>query len=223
MATVLEAELASGKGLNDAMRALLSREIPGIKRILFNGDGYADDWRTEAENRGLLNLRTTLDALAHLTDEKNVALFEKYGVLTRRELESREEIYIDQYFKTVNIEGETTADMARTMLLPAAVRYLNELLEAAERAQALGLTTNGVMSTIQEVNELIDEFVEALRTLVEQNAELGGDDVRSKARHMRDNIIPAMQAVRAVADRLEKLVPDDLWPLPTYREMMFVK
>src|SRR5690606_14038156 len=149
-------------------------------------DNYAPEWHEEAERRGLLNLRNSLDAIQRLTAEKNAALFEKYGVLTRRELESREEIAVDQYFKTINIEGETAADIARTMVLPAATRYLNELVTAAERTRALGVEPAGVLRTIEEVNGLIDELARALRALVEQNAELGGDDVHSKARHMRD-------------------------------------
>jgi len=144
-------------------------------------------------------------------------------VLSRRELESREEILVDQYFKTINIEGETTADMVRTMLLPAAVRYLNDLLAALERADEVGIQLRGVHRTAEEVAALVDELRDALDELIRQNAELGGDDVHSKAHHMRDHIVPAMAAVRAVVDRLEKVVPDDLWPLPTYRDMLFVK
>ncbi len=205
------------------MRALLAREIPRVKRIIFNGDGYSAEWHEEAERRGLLNIASSLEAIGRLTDEKNVALFERYGVLTRRELESRQEILVDQYFKTINIEGETTADIARTMVLPAAVRYLNDLLAAAERAEDVGLKVHGVLRTAEEVNGLIDELRDVLDELVRQNAELGGDEVHSKAHHMRDHIVPAMAAVRGVVDRLEKVVPDDLWPLPRYREMLFVK
>ena len=143
-------------------------------------------------------------------------------MLSRRELESREEILIDQYFKTVNIEGETTADIARTMV-PAAVRYLNELLAAVEQGEEVGLEVKGVRRTAEDVAKLVDELRDALDELNRQNAELGGDDVRSKAHHVRDNVIPAMAAVRSVADRLERVVPDDLWPLPRYRDMLFVK
>ncbi|HEX6939646.1 MAG TPA: glutamine synthetase III [Longimicrobiales bacterium] len=223
LATELEAELQGGSDLDGAMRALLAREVPRIKRIIFNGDGYSPEWQAEAERRGLLNIRNSLDAIRRLTDEKNVALFEKYGVLSRREIESREEIYVDQYFKTVNIEGETTADIARTMVLPAAIRYLNDLLTAIERADDVGLDVGGVRRTAEEVAALIDELRGVLDELVRQNAELGGDDVHSKAEHMRDHIVPAMAAVREVVDRLEKVVPDDLWPLPRYRDMLFVK
>ena len=223
MTTELEEAVKKGGAFEDALREVLAREISRVKRIIFNGDGYSEDWHKEAKGRGLLNLPTTLDALHNFVDKKNAKLFEKYGVLTKRELESREEIIVDQYFKTVNIEGETTADVAGTMILPAAIRYLNHLLAAAERADDVGLKSAGVLRTVKQVNGLIDELTEALDELVKQNEELGGDDVHSKAHHMRDHIIPAMAKVRNVADRLERVLPDDLWPLPRYREMLFIK
>ena len=219
----LEAELREGRDLEEAMCALLSREIPRIQHIVFDGDGYSRDWEAEAERRGLLHIRNALDAIHRITDDKNVELFEKYGVLSRREIESREEIVVDQYFKTINIEGETTADIARTMVLPAATRYLADLLDTVGRADNLGVEVRSLRRMIEEVGGLIDELHEVLDELVRQNAELGGDDVHSKAVHMRENIVPAMAAVRFVVDRLERILPDDLWPLPRYREMLFVK
>lgn len=219
----LETIITKEQDIEASLEKLISRDMKSVKRIIFNGDGYSAEWHQEAERRGLLNLRTTLDAIPKMTDEKNVKLFEKYGVLTRRELEAREEIAFDQYFKTVNIEGETTAEMAQTLVLPAAVRYLNEVLQAAERTNALGLKPQGKHKLIGTVNDLVNELVESLDELVKQNAELGGDDIHSKAHHMRDNIIPAMTRVRAVVDRLEKVLPDDLWPLPRYREMLFIR
>jgi len=223
MCTQLEAEVGNGTDFEEALRSLLAREVAGCKRIIFNGDGYSEKWHAEAERRGLLNLPTTLDALATLPSEKNAALFNRYGVLSKRELESRHEIALETYFKTINIEGETTADLASTMVLPAAIRYLNELLAVTERTRSLGIDAPGTMETVREVSGLVDELRNALRTLVEQNAELGGDDVESKAHHMLENIVPAMRRVRNVADRLEKVVPDDFWPLPTYRDMLFIK
>ena len=223
MCTALEADVAKGTKLEDALRALLAREIHNFKRILFSGDNYTAEWHAEAQQRGLLNLRNTLDALEPLKVQKNQALFEKYGVLTGRELESRLEIWHDQYFKTINIEGETTADIARTMLLPAAIRYLNDLQQTAAGAAAAGISNTGVLRTAGEIARLVDELTDSLARLVVQNAELGGDSAHSKAFHMRDHIIPAMAAVRSVADRLEKVVPDDMWPLPTYRDMLFIK
>jgi glutamine synthetase len=223
MCTTLEKELEGGAAFEDALLTTLSREIGECKRIIFNGDGYSEEWHREAERRGLLNLPSTLDALEHLASDKNERLFEKYGVLSRREIESRREIMLEIYFKTINIEGETTAEIARTMILPAAIRYLNELLAVVERAAAQGLEVSGSRRTVEAVNALVNELADALDVLVAQNEELGGEDLESKAYHMRDNIVPAMTAVRNVADRLEKVLPDDFWPLPRYREMLFVK
>ncbi len=223
LTTALEAELEGGKAFEEALRHLIATEIRRVKRIVFNGDGYSDDWHQEAARRGLLNQPTTLDALEQMHQAKNLGLFEKYGVLSHRELESRHEIALEQYFKTVNIEGETTADIASTMILPSAVRYLNDLVAAADRTRSLGVAATGVTRTVEQVSGLLDELRGALDTLVAQNAELGGDDVHSKAFHVRDNVIPAMAAVRTAADKLEKVIPDDYWPLPTYRDMLFVK
>lgn len=223
MVDELEKAIADGTEFEDALRTLLAREVKSFKRIVFNGDGYSDEWVDEAERRGLLNMRSTMDALPSLVDAKNAELFERYGVLSRRELESRYEILVEQYFATINIEGETGADMARTMVLPAANRYLTELLNTAERADDTGIPAKGIVTTARRVSALIDELIEALDVLIEQNAELGGDDVHSKAMHMKENIIPAMADVRTAVDRLEKVVPDDLWPIPTYRDMLFIK
>jgi len=223
MCTTLEAELEKGKSFDDALRELLAVEIPEFMHVVFNGDNYSDEWVEEAESRGLLNLKSTMDALPKFVDEKNAALFEKYGVLSHRELESRYEIFVEQYFMTINIEGETAQHMAQTMILPAAVRYLRDLLATAEAAEEVGLKADGVIATAKQVNELIDRLAKAVDVLAEQNQNLGGDDVLSKAEHMRSDIIPAMTAVRDVVDRLERIVPDDLWPVPTYRDMLFVK
>jgi glutamine synthetase len=214
LCTELETEIGKGQDIDDALKALLVEEIPTFKRIVFNGDNYTEEWHKEAERRGLLNLRSTLDSLHHYCDKKNIDLFEKYGILTKRELESREEIAYDQYFKTVNIEGETTADLASTMVLPAAVQYLNQLLAAADGGKALGVQPTGILKRAAELNEMINDLTDKLAVLVEQNAELGGDDVHSKSRHMKDNVIPAMAGARVAADRLEQVLPDDLWPLP---------
>ena len=223
LTTALEKDTENGKDLETALRELLAKEIPSFKRIIFNGDGYSEEWHKEAERRGLLNFPNTVDALATLTDHKNEELFAKYGVLSDEELHSRYEISLEQYFKTINIEGETTADIARTMLLPAAVRYLNDLLAVADRSKALSIDVTGIGKTIQEVADLVNQFRVAVDHLVEQNAELGGETVPEKAKHMRDSIVPAMSAVRAIADKLEKVIPDDVWPLPTYRDILFVK
>jgi glutamine synthetase len=219
----LEAALEKGESFADALQALLATEIHDFKHVVFNGDNYSDDWVTEAESRGLLNLRSTMDALPNLVSEKNLELFEKYGVLSHAELESRYEIFVEKYFMTVNIEGETGQYIAQTMILPAAIRYLSDLTTTAKRAKEVGMKTSGVTKTAEVVNELVDQLTDRIATLADLNQDLGGDDVHSKAEHMRNKIIPAMTDVRDVVDRLERIVPDDLWPIPTYRDMLFVK
>ena len=223
MVTRLYEAVDGGKELSTALAELLAAEVPAFKRIIFNGDGYSEEWVQEAESRGLLNLRNTMDALPHLVSEKNAALFEKYGVLTKRELESRHEVFVAQSFHTLNIEGETAAHLVDAHVLPATNRYLAELLTTLERADELGIPMKGMTDLVRELAGLVDDLIEAQRHLVNQNEELGGEDVHSKAEHMRANIIPAMAAVREVVDRLEKRMPEDLWPMPTYRDMLMVK
>ncbi|KEF35284.1 MULTISPECIES: glutamine synthetase III [Deinococcus] len=211
----LEARLARGLGLDAAVGELVRETYAAHKRIVFNGDGYSEEWQREAQARGLLNLRTSVDAIERLCDEKNVRLFERFGVLSERELAARQEILFDIYFKTVNIEGETTESVAQTMILPAAVSYLGDLARAGG--------SRAVRATAAEVEAATDELYDALQTLREQNRALGGDTVHEKAHHMRDAVLPAMAGVRQAADRLEKLVADAHWPLPSYRQMLFVK
>jgi glutamine synthetase len=221
LCTGLEEACGNGTRLEDALRELLAREIPKIKRVIFNGDNYSSEWHEEASRRGLLNL-STLEAIDRMSDEKNVRLFETYGVLSGRELEARQEVAIDHYFKTLNIEGETTAELGRTLALPAAVRYLGELLKAADAARGHGIDADGLLRTARDLNAMIGELTSALDELGRQNDELGGDEVHSKAEHVVQHVVPAMHAVRNVVDRLERVLPDDLWPLPRYRDMLFV-
>ena len=227
MADALEAKL-KGKKKNKktfemAVGEVIQTMIKESKNILFDGDNYAEEWHKEAERRGLLNLRSTLDALEHLLDEKNVKIFGKEGVLSKRELESRFEIWIEQYFKTINIEAETTETIVRTMILPAAIKYLSELAVTVEAGDDIGLAFDGVKETAQEVSDMITELRQKLNALIQENRNLGGVEIHDKARHMKNEVIPAMQAVRQVVDRLERAVPLEIWPIPTYREILFVK
>lgn len=223
MSSEIEAKLKQKMSLEDALQEVLKGVIKTHKRIIFNGDGYSQDWQKEAKKRGLLNLKTSLEAFEVLKDRKNFDLLQKYGVLSERELAAREEVFYDQYFKTINIEAETTASMAQTMILPAAVRYLNTLATTVQNLRACSLEPVGLIKTLGELNYLVNEFSEALENLKKVNEELGGDSIHQKAYHMRDNARPAMSSVREVADRLEKILPDEYYPLPTYREMLFVK
>src|SRR3954452_7305406 len=207
----LEARGSNGTSTTEAVIDIVRETYTGNKQICFDGDNYAESWHTEAEQRGLSNLRTTPDALPWLVEKQTIDAFERYEVLSERELESRFEVFVEQYATKLNIEAETAASLARTALLPAAIRHLGELRAAGHE----GLIT--------ETEGLVDEFVDAIRTLEERNARHPAEEGLEHAKWMRDNVIPAMDAVRDVADRLERIVADDLWPLPKYSEMLFIK
>jgi glutamine synthetase len=183
---------------------------------VFSGDNYSEDWHTEAEERGLANLRQTPDALPWLVNEATVEVFSRYGVLSERELESRYEVFLEQYATTINIEGETAASIARTMLLPAAVTWLGRL-EATD-------SNRGVTRLREELGELVDQFVDAIFALETANRDHPNTgDVLEGAKYVQSAVLDAMAAVREVADKLERIVPDDLWPLPKYSEVLFIK
>lgn len=210
----LEDALNTGKSVEDALPAILQRSYGENKKVVFGGDGYSEEWHKEAESRGLLNLRATPDALPYLISDDTLTAFSNYGVLSERELHARYEVSAEQYVTKLNIEAEVAASIARTMLLPAAVRHLSELLEAQ------------IPELASEVRDLIDNFVAAIKALETANlAESypSDPDVLVQAKYVRDSVIPAMDGVRAVADQLEKVVADDLWPLPKYSEILFIK
>jgi glutamine synthetase len=199
--------------LEKAVAKVVRDSYAANKRIIFDGDNYAPEWHEEAEKRGLFNLRSTPEALPWLVDKGTVALFKKYGVLSKRELESREEVFLEQYSVKLNIEAETAASIARTQILPSTVRYLNELRMA------------GLDELIEEIEPVVKELHFAVRALEDANLKDNQDDSSpiKWANYMRDRVVPAMEDVREVADRLEGLIPDDLWPLPKYSEMLFIK
>jgi glutamine synthetase len=216
LATDLEKALKGSKGdLDEAVAAIVKSVWEGNKQIVFDGDNYADEWHAEAERRGLANLPTTPDALPWFIDKQTIAAFKKYGVLSKRELESRYEVAVEQYATKVNIEAETAASIARTMILPAALRQLDILDEAG--------SGSGVGKLKKELNGLVDEFVDAIFALEKANRDHPDVEGIKHAVYMRDKVIPAMNAVRDVADRLERVLADDLWPLPKYSEMLFIK
>ncbi|MDX6655934.1 MAG: glutamine synthetase, partial [Solirubrobacteraceae bacterium] len=214
LSTSVEKKLKANKGdLGVAVSEVVKEVWEKHNRIVFDGDGYSEEWHAEAEKRGLMNLRTTPDALPWIVNKQTVTAFETYNVLSKRELESRYEVLLEQYATKLNIEGETAASMARTMILPAAVRHLAELRAA------------GLDEITAETEGLVNELWTAIGVLESANlAENQPDDEALKwSKYMRDKVIPAMDGVRAVADRLESVVADDLWPLPKYSEMLFIK
>jgi glutamine synthetase len=213
LAEELEDELQEGQDIEAALRPILQRSYAANKRIVFGGDNYSEEWHAEAEQRGLLNLSSTPDALPYLIADETEAMFDNYGVLSPRELESRYDVFLEQYVTKLNIESETAAAIARTMLLPAAARYLVLLRDAQ------------LPDVLADTEALVAKFVEAIRALETANLEDNQphEDLLAHAEYMREEVIPAMEATRETADRLEKVVSDDLWPLPKYSEILFIK
>jgi glutamine synthetase len=212
MSEDLENAINGGSSLEAAVQKVVKETYAQHKRIVFDGDGYSEEWHAEAEQRGLANLRTTPDALPSLLSDTTVTAFSNYAVLTERELESRYEVLLEQYVTKLNIEAETAASMARTRILPSAVRYLLVLRDAELDVLA------------DELKAVIDAFGTSIATLESANASHPEtEDVLVGAQYMRDTVIPAMDGCREIADQLEKLVADDLWPLPKYEEMLFIK
>ncbi len=211
LASALEQKLETGTGMPEAVIEIVKESYTANKVVCFGGDNYSEEWHAEAKQRGLKNLKTTPDALPEVLADDTVAAFEKYHVLSKRELESRYEVWVEQYAIRANIEAETTFSIAQTMLLPAGLRHLALLGEA------------GVSSLEGEVRELVDELVAALGELKSANAYPADLEGLEWATYARDNQLSAMAKVREAADKLEKVVTDDLWPLPKYEEMLFIK
>jgi glutamine synthetase len=221
VATKLEAAVGSGKRLNVAIQDLLGDIVKEHGAIIFDGNGYSAEWHAEAEKRGLPNYRTTVDALPVLQKPEVVALFDKYKVLSPRELSSRYEIFLEQYVKTINVEAKLTAKMAKTTILPAALKYQKDLADNAVSVKAAGFTPD--TSVLKQVTELIGKLYTGLGGLETATSHHGASDLMAEAKHYQSAILPAMLKVREAADALEGLVDDALWPLPTYQELLFIK
>ncbi len=218
VATKLEA--ANGD-FDEAVLALLKEIVDEHGRIIFNGDGYSAAWHKEAEfERGLPNLRSTVDALPALNSPEVVELFGKYNVLSKREVTSRWEVKLEQYIKAIQVEARLTLKMGQTMIYPAAMRYQGELALNCANLKAAGVAGDSAML------EKVSGLVQALQaSLTELGALLRHEaaDLEAEAQYMCHSVLPAMQTVRAHADALEGIVADDMWPLPTYQEMLFIK
>ena len=221
-ATKLEKVTAGDPGeLNAAIQSLLTEIIAEASPIIFNGDGYSEAWHQEAAQRGLLNLRTTVDALPYLKSQEVAELFSKYNVLSKRELESRMEIYLEQYVKAVSTEANLMLEMAKTLVFPAAIRYQNELASTCANLKLLGYEFD--TETLDHITELVKSMQDSIGVLQMAIGRAPHDGVLSAAKYCASDVLPAMSMVRKYADELEGWVADDLWPLPTYQEMLFIK
>ncbi|MFP8488515.1 glutamine synthetase III [Gracilimonas sp. Q87] len=209
--------------IEKALGKVLSDNLKECEAVIFNGDGYSDDWQDEAKNRGLLNLKTTPDALPHLSNKKNIKLFNKYKVLNDKEIHSRKEIWTEQYITARTIEVDTIESIAKTMIYPATVRYIGELSKAAEQADKLGINNSGSKSMLTKVNDGLNKLGSALDTLADVQSKLKYKDTSEHAAKVESEVLPVMTEIRDAIDFLERYVADDYWPLPVYREMLFIK
>ena len=222
IATELEAATAKGKDLNQAIKAILRKLVKDNKRIVFNGDGYSDDWRKEAARRGLLNHANTVDALPELLKPEVAEAFSRYKVLDARELRARYEVAVEQYIKTINIEARLMIHMANRYILPAAFQYQTLVAQSVAAVKAAGAMSKESRRALDELTKLVDTF-RARITKLAHALDHASASPEAHAKHSRDAIVPAMNALREAGDRIETVVPHDLWPLPTYREMLFIK
>jgi glutamine synthetase len=220
MATILEKAVEDGEDFDVAVQKLLTEIITEHGAVVFNGDGYSENWQIEAAERGLPNLKTTLDALPSLITPESVDLFEKYSVFNERELHSRYEVRLEQYALTIGVEAKLTLEIGSTVVLPAAVRYQTELAQNVATLKKAGIQPSTAL--LEGVSEPIAELSTALADLKKALTDHCAESAYDEAVHARDALLPAMDAVRASADALEGVVADDLWPLPTYQEMLYI-
>jgi glutamine synthetase len=220
IASQLETAVADGAEFNVAVQKLLEQIISDHGAVVFNGDGYSEDWQVEAEARGLPNLRTTLDALPELISEPAMELFSTYEVFSHREMHSRYEIGLEHYALSVGVEAQLTLEMGSTSVLPAAVRYQTEVAQNLGALAGLGVEVDTAeLASVSEPLTALRAGLAALRAALTEDV---GPGALAQAEHARDALLPAMSAVRAAADHLEGVVADDLWPLPTYQEMLYI-
>ena len=214
-------ELEKAEDFETALHALIRREMTTHQRIIFNGNGYTDEWVAEATRRGLPNLRSMVDAVPELVKPASVALFAHQGVFTEKELRARADVSYELYAKTINIEALTMIDMAGKDIVPAVVRYTGELARAAREVESLGVDASVQKELLTRVNVLLRQTGDALadlRVKQEKAAALTGAE---QARYAHDVICPAMEVLRAPVDHLEMIVDGRLWPMPTYGDLLF--
>lgn len=216
--------LETAQDFESELKALLKETIRNHKRIIFNGNNYSDDWIALAEERGLLNLKTTADAAPYYTHEKNIALFERQHIFTQSELESRQDIMLEHYNNVYNIEMVTMLEMAQRDILPCVFQYNKQLTEmmAMKMQTGIGVHDTAARSLIETLTELGNQLSAQIEALEQINRHFNTiADAQQKAEYCRDNAIEAMAALRGVADQLESIMDASIWPYPTYADLLF--
>jgi len=223
IATELEKAVKGGKKIALAAADLLPKVIKENKRIIFNGNNYSAEWEKEAGKRGLLNQKNTVEALPNLIAKDVIAIFEKYKVLNERELHARYEVMVETYNKTVNVEGQLMVLLANRYILPAALEYQKQVAQSVAAVKSAGSKSIEGKKVLDQVIKLTDELkrrTDKLQKALEHESNGSSD---KHAKHFRDAVVPAMAALRDSGDALECIIPHELWPLATYREMLFIK
>ena len=213
-------ELEKADSFEAALSKLIRRELAAHRRILFNGNGYSEEWPREAARRGLLNLRSTPEALIHYTDEKNVALFARHGVYTRTEIQSRQDINMEEYAKIIHIEALTLIDMLGKLIVPACAAYSRQLAEGVAAKAGIGVDAPAEAAQVRLLTEKTAELIERterLKAVVADEPEA----LNARAMYEHEAVIPAMEAARQVADELEGRVGKEYWPMPSYADLLF--
>ena len=211
--------------MESAVHALLKKTIEEHKRIIFNGNGYTDEWVEEAEKRGLYNLKATPDALPHFIAEKNIELFTKHGIFTREELFSRYDIWLENYYKTINIESNTLAEMIQKQVIPSVYTYVEKLADtaAAKKSVVADISVASEAALISKLSTLADTMAKDLETLKADTAKAlaSSNDVLACSKAYQGTVLEDMEVLRKSADEAEALIPDELLPYPTYDELLF--
>jgi len=222
VADELEKATASGQSLDAAVGKLLTKMIKESKPIIFNGNNYSAEWEKEAAKRKLLNLKNTVDALPELVTPAAIKVFETHKVLNAREVHARYEIMLEQYVKTINVEAQLMVLMANRYILPAALEYQTCLAQSVAAGKAAGVVSSETKKLLIDFTKTIDAFRKNTDKLAHA-ADHSGGSAEKHAKYMRDAVVPAMAALREIGDRIETTVPSNQWPLPSYREMLFIK
>ena len=215
--------LEGAENFEDAVHDLIKKNLSEHQRIIFNGDGYADEWLAEAERRGLPNIKSMVYAIPALTTDTAIKLFGDFKVFTEAELVSRAEVKFENYAKTINIEAKTMIDMASKQIIPAVIKYATSLAGSINTITAAGVTAVGVQKNLlNETSALLEETQKALDELIAiENAGCEMEDGEAKAKYSYEKVAPAMEALRAPVDKLEMIVDKEMWPMPSYGDLMF--
>jgi glutamine synthetase len=214
--------LEKAEDFDMAVHDLIKEYLTDHQRIIFNGDGYSDEWVKEAERRGLPNIKSTIEAADTLTTDKAIELFNRFGVYTKTELESRREIIFESYAKTINIEALTMIDMASKQIIPAVMKYAGRVATDVNQIKAAGVDASVEVAELKEIQEQLGKMKEALDKLKASEEKASKiKDQRELAFFYKDNVLPIMEALRTPADKLEMLVDKKDWPIPTYADLLF--